>query len=127
MIRVWFVYGSFSVAMLKVKFDLSIKKCTFHYTYQEIKTLHFQSVYRKKAIGNIIIKGCDTDFILPFTLSDMGFLSINTFLCALNQGAHVYIPFSKNIFWEQIKISLVLKYDLHDTALFTKHKHIIFT
>jgi hypothetical protein len=50
---------------------------------------------------------------------------INTYICALNQGAHTYL--SKIIFWKQIRMSLVLVYNWHEAAVFTKYKHIILT
>jgi hypothetical protein len=54
----------------------------------------------------------------------LGFYSINTFMFVLNQGAHT--SFKKNIL-KQIRMSLVLEYNWHKTAVFTKHKHIILT
>jgi hypothetical protein len=54
----------------------------------------------------------------------LGFFSINTYICALNQSAHT--SFSKMIFWKQIRMSSVLVYNWHETAVFTKYKHIIF-
>jgi hypothetical protein len=51
------------------------------------------------------------------------FFRINTYICALNQGAHTSL--SKIIFCKQIRMSLVLVHNWHETAVFTKYKHII--
>jgi hypothetical protein len=63
--------------------------------------------------------------ITIYLVGNLDFFSINTFMCVLNQGAHT--SFSKKIFWKQIRMSLVLEYDWHEPAVFTKHKHIILT
>jgi hypothetical protein len=60
-------------------------------------------------------------------LSEIGiFFSINTcmYICAQNQGVHTSLK-KKMIFWKQIRMSLVLVYNWHETAVFTKYKHII--
>jgi hypothetical protein len=73
---------------------------------------HLRSPQSKYQISN---------YHLPYR--KLGFFSINTHICALNQGAHT--SFSKIIFRKQIKMSLVLVYNWHETAVFTKYKHII--
>ena len=64
-----------------------------------------------------------SNYHLPYR--KLVFFSINTYICALNQGAHT--SFSKMIFWKQIRMSLVLEYNWHEAAVFTKYKHIILT
>jgi hypothetical protein len=44
-------------------------------------------------------------------------------MCALNYGANTY--FSQKIFWKQIRRNLLFEYNLHETAVFTKYKHVI--
>jgi hypothetical protein len=63
--------------------------------------------------------------IIIYLIGNWNFFSINTYICALNHGTHT--SFSKLIFWKQIRMSLVLEYNWHETAVFTKHKHIILT
>jgi hypothetical protein len=53
-----------------------------------------------------------SNYHLPYR--KLGFFSINTYICALHQGAHTF--FSKMIFWKQIRMSLVLVYTI-DTRL----------
>jgi hypothetical protein len=53
------------------------------------------------------------------------FLAFNIFSWALNYGANSY--FSQKIFWMQIRMNLLFEYNRHETAIFTKHKHIILT
>jgi hypothetical protein len=53
------------------------------------------------------------------------FLSINTFMYALNLGANTC--FSQKIFWKQIRRNSLFQYDGHETAIFTKHKNVILT
>jgi hypothetical protein len=64
-----------------------------------------------------------SNYHLPYR--KLVFSSINTYICALNQGAHT--SFTKMIFWKQIRMSLVIEYNWHETAVFTKYKHIILT
>jgi hypothetical protein len=63
--------------------------------------------------------------ITIYLIGNWDFFSINTYICVLNQGAHT--SFSKIIFWKQIRMSLVLVHNWHETAVFTKYKHIILT
>jgi hypothetical protein len=47
--------------------------------------------------------------ITIYTLSEIGiFFSINTYICALNQGTHTS---SKIILWKQFGMNLVLEYN----------------
>jgi hypothetical protein len=63
--------------------------------------------------------------ITIYLIGNWDFLKHKHNICALNQGAHA--SFSKIIFWKQIRMSLVLVYNWHETAIFTKYKHIILT
>jgi hypothetical protein len=102
-------YIEFDVVTLA--FHLLMKNVNLE--YKELLNGHFGSPQSKFQISNYHLR-----------YRKLGFISINTYICALNQGANT--SFSK-IFWKQIRKSLVLQYNWHEIAVFTKYKHIILT
>jgi hypothetical protein len=76
-----------------------------HLTMFKVESL--SSLLTTELLGSPQSKFQISNYHLPYR--KLVFFSINTYICALNQGAHT--SFSKIIFWKQIRMSLVLEYN----------------
>jgi hypothetical protein len=101
-------FGERSSRLPRVLFKDLAFEATHQQIYPYTNSIHFQLLFKgllNGHLGSPQSKFQISNYHLAYR--NLGFFSINTYICALNQGAHS--SFSKIIFWKQIRIDTRLQ------------------